>query len=109
MIGGACSAAAEFAVPKVQTSSAERAAVAAKTARRRRWERKQWWGKSAAIFSSLPLLFAAVWIRVGVSDALRTRDCVLRYRSKGRVLAVASIYRDVDSLREEAAMEAGGE
>jgi hypothetical protein len=55
-------------------SSAERAGVAAKTARRRRWERRKWVGKSAAIVFGLPLLFLAVWIRVGVSDALRTHD-----------------------------------
>ena len=35
------------------------------------------------------------------------RDCVLRYKSKGRVLAVASIYRDLDSLKAELAMEQG--
>ncbi|HET9887780.1 MAG TPA: hypothetical protein VFR10_09715, partial [bacterium] len=55
-------------------SSAERAGVAAKTARRRRWERRQWVGKSAAILFGLPVLFLAVWIRVGVSDSLRTHD-----------------------------------
>jgi NAD(P)H-nitrite reductase large subunit len=33
------------------------------------------------------------------------RDCVLRYRRNGRVLAVASIYRDTDNLADEAAME----
>ncbi len=54
--------------------SAERAAVAAKTARRRRFERRQLLGKSAAIFFGLPILFVAVWVRVSVSDALRTRD-----------------------------------
>jgi hypothetical protein len=32
---------------------------------------------------------------------------VLRYKSKGRVLAVASIYRDLDSLKAELAMEQG--
>lgn len=32
-------------------------------------------------------------------------DCVLRYKSQGRVLAVASIYRDVESLKAELAME----
>ncbi len=58
----------------VRTNSAERAGVAAKTARRRRWERRQWMGMSAAVFLGLPLLFAAVWVRVSVSDALRTRD-----------------------------------
>lgn len=61
-------------IPWGQTGSAERAGVAAKTARRRRWERRQWVGKSAAIFLGLPLLFAAVWVRVLVSDTLRTRD-----------------------------------
>jgi hypothetical protein len=30
---------------------------------------------------------------------------VVRYKSKGRVLAVASIYRDADSLMAEAQME----
>jgi hypothetical protein len=37
------------------------------------------------------------------------RDCLLRYKSKGRVLAVASIYRDVASLQAELAMEQGRE
>src|SRR5207237_1373664 len=33
------------------------------------------------------------------------RDCLLKYKSKGRVLAVASIYRDLASLQAELAME----
>ena len=33
--------------------------------------------------------------------ASRRRDCLLRYKSKGRVLAVASIYRDLASLQAE--------
>ena len=37
------------------------------------------------------------------------RDCLLRYKSKGRVLAVASIYRDLESLQAELAMEQGRE
>jgi NADPH-dependent 2,4-dienoyl-CoA reductase/sulfur reductase-like enzyme len=32
-------------------------------------------------------------------------DVPIRYRRNGKVLAVASIFRDVDSLKEEAAME----
>jgi hypothetical protein len=32
---------------------------------------------------------------------------MLRYKRNGRVLAVASIYRDVESLKAEAAMEQG--
>jgi hypothetical protein len=33
------------------------------------------------------------------------KDCVLRYKRGGRVLAVSSIYRDLDSLKAEVAME----
>jgi hypothetical protein len=33
------------------------------------------------------------------------RDCVVRYKVGGKVLAVASIYRDGDSLKAAAAME----
>jgi hypothetical protein len=33
------------------------------------------------------------------------RDCVARYRKGGKVLAVASIYRDLDSLKAAAEME----
>ena len=36
---------------------------------------------------------------------IRDRDCLLRYRRDGRVLAVASIYRDLDNLKAELAME----
>ena len=33
------------------------------------------------------------------------KDCLLRYKTKGRTLAVASIFRDVASLQAEVAME----
>jgi apoptosis-inducing factor 3 len=33
------------------------------------------------------------------------KDCLLRYKPNRRVLAVASIYRDVESLKAEVAME----
>ena len=36
---------------------------------------------------------------------IKARDCLVRYRRDGKLLAVASIYRDVDSLKEELAME----
>jgi Fe2+ or Zn2+ uptake regulation protein len=36
---------------------------------------------------------------------IAARDCLVRYRREGKVLAVASIYRDLDSLREEWAMQ----
>jgi NADPH-dependent 2,4-dienoyl-CoA reductase/sulfur reductase-like enzyme len=51
---------------------------------------------------------AEAWDDISVDGNFGQRDCIVRYRQKGRVLAVASIYRDVDSLREEVAMEAGG-
>ena len=48
---------------------------------------------------------AEKWDEIAVDGDIKGRDCVLRYKLKGRVLAVASIYRDVDSLRCEVAME----
>ncbi len=48
---------------------------------------------------------AETWDELAIDGAIATRDCVLRYKRNGRVLAVASIYRDVDSLMAEAAME----
>jgi NADPH-dependent 2,4-dienoyl-CoA reductase/sulfur reductase-like enzyme/nitrite reductase/ring-hydroxylating ferredoxin subunit len=48
---------------------------------------------------------AATWDEIAVDGDIKGRDCVLRYKQKGRVLAVASIYRDVDSLKAEVAME----
>jgi hypothetical protein len=38
---------------------------------------------------------------------VKSKDCLLRYKSRGRVLAVASIFRDVENLRAELAMEQG--
>jgi NADPH-dependent 2,4-dienoyl-CoA reductase/sulfur reductase-like enzyme/nitrite reductase/ring-hydroxylating ferredoxin subunit len=48
---------------------------------------------------------AEKWDEIVVDGDIKGRDCVLRYKSGGRVLAVASIYRDVDSLKAELAME----
>lgn len=48
---------------------------------------------------------AEAWDEIAIDGDIRGRDCLLRYKSKGRVLAVASIYRDVDSLKAELAME----
>jgi NADPH-dependent 2,4-dienoyl-CoA reductase/sulfur reductase-like enzyme len=48
---------------------------------------------------------AETWDTVAIEGEIATRDCVLRYERNGRVLAVASIYRDADSLLAEAAME----
>jgi NADPH-dependent 2,4-dienoyl-CoA reductase/sulfur reductase-like enzyme/nitrite reductase/ring-hydroxylating ferredoxin subunit len=48
---------------------------------------------------------AEAWDELAIDGEIATRDCVLRYKRNGRVLAVASIYRDADSLMAEAAME----
>ena len=50
---------------------------------------------------------AEKWDEIAVDGDIAGRDCLLRYKSGGRVLAVASIYRDVASLEAEFAMEKG--
>ena len=45
------------------------------------------------------------WDTITVEGDVKAKDCLLRYRRNGRVLAVASIYRDLDSLKAELAME----
>jgi NADPH-dependent 2,4-dienoyl-CoA reductase/sulfur reductase-like enzyme/nitrite reductase/ring-hydroxylating ferredoxin subunit len=48
---------------------------------------------------------AEQWDTIEIDGDIRAKDCVLRYRYKGRVLAVASIYRDLASLEAELDME----
>jgi NADPH-dependent 2,4-dienoyl-CoA reductase/sulfur reductase-like enzyme len=48
---------------------------------------------------------AAQWDALEVAGDIKARDCLVRYRRAGKLLAVASIFRDVDSLKEEAAMQ----
>jgi NADPH-dependent 2,4-dienoyl-CoA reductase/sulfur reductase-like enzyme len=50
---------------------------------------------------------AEKWDEIVVDGDIGSRDCLLKYRSGGRVLAVASIYRDLASLQAELAMERG--
>jgi NADPH-dependent 2,4-dienoyl-CoA reductase/sulfur reductase-like enzyme/nitrite reductase/ring-hydroxylating ferredoxin subunit len=45
------------------------------------------------------------WDALEIEGDIKARDCLMRYRRDGKLLAVASIYRDVDSLKEEWAME----
>ena len=47
------------------------------------------------------------WDEVAVEGDIAARDCMVRYKRDGRVLAVASIYRDLESLQAELAMERG--
>jgi len=48
---------------------------------------------------------AEKWDEIAVDGNIAAKDCLLQYKSGGRVLAVASIYRDVASLEAELAME----
>lgn len=50
---------------------------------------------------------AQAWDDVKVVGSIPERDCLVAYRKNGKTLAVASINRDVDSLRVQVAMERG--
>jgi NADPH-dependent 2,4-dienoyl-CoA reductase/sulfur reductase-like enzyme/nitrite reductase/ring-hydroxylating ferredoxin subunit len=48
---------------------------------------------------------AEKWDDLVVEGDIKARDCLVRYRRGGKLLAVASIYRDLENLRAELAME----
>jgi len=50
---------------------------------------------------------AEAWDEIAIDGSIAAKDCVVRYKRGGRVLAVASIFRDVASLNAELAMEQG--
>jgi len=50
---------------------------------------------------------AEQWNEIAIDGDIKARDCLLKYKNKGRVLAVASIYRDLASLHAELQMERG--
>jgi NADPH-dependent 2,4-dienoyl-CoA reductase/sulfur reductase-like enzyme/nitrite reductase/ring-hydroxylating ferredoxin subunit len=50
---------------------------------------------------------AEKWDEIAVAGDIAGRDCLLKYKNGARVLAVASIYRDLASLQAELAMEQG--
>ena len=47
---------------------------------------------------------AESWDDLAVEGDIAAKDCVLRFKRKGKTLAVASIYRDLESLEAEVAM-----
>ena len=56
----------------------------------------------------MPIIYvghAEKWDAIEIDGDPMKRDCVVRYKLGGRTLAVASIYRDRDSLEAAAAME----
>jgi NADPH-dependent 2,4-dienoyl-CoA reductase/sulfur reductase-like enzyme/nitrite reductase/ring-hydroxylating ferredoxin subunit len=48
---------------------------------------------------------AEQWDEIAIDGDIKSKDCLLRYKRNGRVLAVASIFRDVENLQAELAME----
>jgi NADPH-dependent 2,4-dienoyl-CoA reductase/sulfur reductase-like enzyme/nitrite reductase/ring-hydroxylating ferredoxin subunit len=48
---------------------------------------------------------AEKWDRLEIEGDIAKRDCLVRYRRDGKVLAVSSIFRDLENLKEETAME----
>jgi NADPH-dependent 2,4-dienoyl-CoA reductase/sulfur reductase-like enzyme len=45
------------------------------------------------------------WNEIAIDGDIAARDCLLRFKRNGRTLAVASIFRDIESLEAEVAME----
>jgi NADPH-dependent 2,4-dienoyl-CoA reductase/sulfur reductase-like enzyme/nitrite reductase/ring-hydroxylating ferredoxin subunit len=48
---------------------------------------------------------AEKWDDLQIEGDINSRDCLVRYRRNGKLLAVASIYRDLDNLKDEVALE----
>ena len=51
---------------------------------------------------------AETWDAIQIEGSLAAKDCAVRYKRAGKTLAVATISRDLENLRAEEAMEAGG-
>ncbi|RWE24951.1 MAG: pyridine nucleotide-disulfide oxidoreductase [Mesorhizobium sp.] len=45
------------------------------------------------------------WDEIAVEGDIAAKDCLLRFKREGRTLAVASIFRDIESLKAEMEME----
>jgi NADPH-dependent 2,4-dienoyl-CoA reductase/sulfur reductase-like enzyme len=45
------------------------------------------------------------WDDLQIDGDPKSRDCLARYRRNGKVVAVASIFRDIENLKEEVSME----
>jgi NADPH-dependent 2,4-dienoyl-CoA reductase/sulfur reductase-like enzyme len=50
---------------------------------------------------------AAAWDAIDIEGSVESRDCLVRYKQKGQVKAVASIFRDRENLLAELAMQKG--
>ncbi len=50
---------------------------------------------------------AEKWDAIEIAGSLKDKSCLVAYRAGGKIVAMASIFRDQESLRAEAAMERG--
>jgi hypothetical protein len=48
---------------------------------------------------------AGAWEEIEINGDIKKKDCLLRFKQNGRVAAVASIFRDLESLQAEVVME----
>jgi NADPH-dependent 2,4-dienoyl-CoA reductase/sulfur reductase-like enzyme/nitrite reductase/ring-hydroxylating ferredoxin subunit len=48
---------------------------------------------------------AEKWDELAIEGEIASKDCLLRYKRDGRVMAIASIFRDADNLQAELMME----
>jgi NADPH-dependent 2,4-dienoyl-CoA reductase/sulfur reductase-like enzyme/nitrite reductase/ring-hydroxylating ferredoxin subunit len=48
---------------------------------------------------------AEKWDEIAIDGDIPSKDCLMRFKLNGRVLAIASIFRDVESLQAEVVME----
>ncbi|HVO69712.1 MAG TPA: oxidoreductase C-terminal domain-containing protein, partial [Aggregatilineaceae bacterium] len=51
---------------------------------------------------------AEKWDELVIEGDVAAKDCIIRFKCNGRVLAIASIFRDVESLQAEVMMEQDG-
>jgi len=90
------------------------------------WVVAEWQGQAAALnmlgagerFAAVPFFWsqhydvpinyvghAEKWDEIAIDGDIAAKDCLLRYKRRGRTLAVASIFRDADNLKAELALE----
>jgi hypothetical protein len=56
-------------------------------------------GASTMTCRSINVGHAEKWDQIVIDGSIAARDCLLKCKSRGRVLAVASIYRDLAACR----------
>jgi hypothetical protein len=56
----------------------------------------------------VPIIYAGhaeTWDELTIDGEIASKDCLLRFRRKGRTLPVASIFRDAENLQAKVTME----